>query len=391
MSVQGSIYEVFKIRSADGKNEVDMYSAQFRVGNIYYYENILSPFITGIVTIISTSAAATSQEDTQERTGSLHTSLPLEAGCEVFLKIKDDIGKGLDFSSKKDAYKRLYVNEVQVIDKKSNSEIVQLRLVSKLGWVNNTERVTACYRGKISESVKNIVKSKLGIDDDKINIDDSSNSYSFSGMTKRPFDLIAMLAKQTIPKNTANPGYFGFETKSGFNYISADSIINAEPYDKTYFYDGKVQSSQQTKDDKNDYKINSLTVKKDQNLTKQIRSGVYANKTIFLNPASYKFTEIEITSEDLKLFKDPKFSTLGKTPETPNILKDDMNEGARYHRVQTAVLNIGAEKENIDVNNSPELYYAAGSTRYNILSSVKPILIFTSKNNYSLITILFTN
>ena len=117
MSGQGSIYEVFKIRSADGKNEVDIYSAQFRVGNIYYYENILSPFVTGIVTIISTSAAATSQEDTQERTGSLHTALPLEVGCEVFFKIKDTIGKGLDFSSKKDAYKRLYVNEVQVIDK----------------------------------------------------------------------------------------------------------------------------------------------------------------------------------------------------------------------------------------------------------------------------------
>jgi len=108
MSVQGSIYEVFKIRSADGKNEVDIYSAQFRVGNIYYYENILSPFVTGVVTIISTSGAAESQEDTQGRLGSLHTALPLEAGCEVFLKIKDDIGKGLDFSSKRNTYKRLW-------------------------------------------------------------------------------------------------------------------------------------------------------------------------------------------------------------------------------------------------------------------------------------------
>ena len=369
MSVQGSIYEVFKIRSADGKNEVDIYAAQFRVGNIYYYENILSPFVTGIVTIVSTSAAATSQEDTQERTGSLHTALPLEAGCEVFFKIKDTIGKGLDFSSKKDAYKRLYVNEVQVIDKKSNSEIIQLRLVSKLGWVNNTERVTACYRGKISESVKNIVKSNLGLDDDKINVDDSSNSYSFSGMTKRPFDLIAMLAKQTIPQNTANPGYFGFETKSGFNYVSADSIINAEPYDKTYFYDGKVQASQQTKDDKNDYKINSLSVKKDQNLTKQIRSGVYANKTIFFNPQTYAFTEIDITVAEPKLFKNPKFSTLGKTPDVPSILDENFKEGKKFHRVQTAVLNIGGEKENIDPNNSPELYYAAATTRYNLLFS----------------------
>tara|TARA_B100000287_G_scaffold396750_1_gene412698 strand:+ start:104 stop:1438 length:1335 start_codon:yes stop_codon:yes gene_type:complete len=369
MSAQGSIYEVFKIRSADGKNEVDIYSAQFRVGNIYYYENILSPFVTGVVTIISTSAAATSQEDTQERMGSLHTALPLEAGCEVFLKIKDDIGKGIDFSSKRDTYKRLYVNEVQVIDKKSNSEIIQLRLVSKISLVNNTERITKHFRGKISESVRKILRSNLGLSRNRIKIDDSSNSYSFMGMTKRPFDLIAMLAKQTIPKNTANPGYFAFETKSGFNYVSADSIINAEPYKKTYFYDGKVQASQQTKDDKNDYKINSLSVNKDQNLTKQIRSGVYANKTVFFNPASYQFTEIDITVSDGKLFKNTKFSTLGKKPSIPGILSAFFKKGKKVHRIQTAILNIGGEKENVDPNNSPEFYYAAGTTRYNLLFS----------------------
>ena len=369
MSGQGSIYEVFKIRSADKKNEVDIYSAQFRVGNIYYYENILSPFITGIVTIISTSAAAESQQDTQGRMGSLHTSLPLEAGCEIFMKIKDTIGKGINFSSKTDPFKRLYVNEVQVIEKSSTSEIIQIRFISKIGWVNNTKRVTKHFRGKISESVRKILRSNLGLFQSMINIDDSSNSYSFMGMTKRPFDLIAMLAKQTIPKNTANPGYFAFETKSGFNYVSADSIINAKPYPKTYFYDGKVQASQQTRDDKNDYKINSLSIKKDQNLTKQIRSGVYANKTIFFNPATYAFTEIDITVENDKLFKDPKFSTLGKKPELPSILDEDFKEGNKFHRVQTAVLNIGGEKENVDPNNSPEMYYAAGTTRYNLLFS----------------------
>ena len=63
MSVQGAKYEIFKIRSADGKNEVDIQKGQFRIGNIYYYENILSPYITGIITIISTSSAAQSKEE----------------------------------------------------------------------------------------------------------------------------------------------------------------------------------------------------------------------------------------------------------------------------------------------------------------------------------------
>ena len=369
MSVQGAKYEIFKIRSADGKNEVDIQKGQFRIGNIYYYENILSPYITGIITIISTSSAAQSKEDTQERLGSLHTSLPLEAGCEIFMKIKDTIGKGLDFSSKRNTFKRLYVNEVQVIDKSSTSEILQIRFISKIGVINNSRRVTKHYRGSISGSVKKILKDKFKLPNNIIKIDDSSNSYSFMGMTKRPFDLITMLAKQTIPKNTANPGYFAFETKSGFKYISADSIVNAKPYKKTYHYDGNVQSSQQSKSDENDFKIGALTIKKDQNLVDQIRSGVYANKTIFFNPSSYQFTEIDITVENDDLFKDPKFSTLGKTPELPSILDEDFKEGNKFHRVQTAVLNIGGEKENVDPNNSPEMYYAAGTTRYNLLFS----------------------
>lgn len=372
--VQGSKYEIFKIISANGGNSVELgndeykeYGAPFRIINIFFYENILSPYITGVITIQSTLDAAVDQNDIQERRGSLHSALPLEVGCRILLKVKDSLGKGIDYSDESDPFKQLYVDEVQVVSKNSSMETVQLRVVSKIGWNNNTRRVTSSYKNRISDSVRRILKNELKMPNDMINVDSSSNSYSFAGMTKRPFDLIAMLARQTIPENTANPGFFAFETRSGFNFVSADSIINKEPYEHEYWYAGGGKDK--VNDERTNYEIATLKTQQDQNLTSQIRSGVYANKTIFFNPASYKFTEIEITSEDLKLFKDPKFSTLGKTPETPNILKDDMNEGARYHRVQTAVLNIGAEKENIDVNNSPELYYAAGSTRYNILFS----------------------
>ena len=101
----------------------------------------------------------------------------------------------------------------------------------------------------------------------------------------------------------------------------------------------------------------------------QIQSGVYANKTVFFNPQTYAFTEIDINVKDGKLYKDPKFSTLGKQPNTPSVVDEDFQEGTKYHRIQTAVLNVGAEREDIDPNNSPEYYYAAGSTRYNILFS----------------------
>ena len=374
--VQGSKYEKFKIISANGRNSVELgndeykeYGAPFRILSIFFYENILSPYITGVITIQSTLDAAVDQDDTQGRRGSLHSALPLEVGCRILIKIKDTLGKGINYTDIRDPFKQLYVDEVKVLTKNASRETVQLRVVSKIGWTNNTKRVTAFYNSRISDSVRRIVRRELKMPTDMIKVDDSSNSYSFAGMTKRPFDLIAMLAKQTIPQNTANPGYFAFETRSGFHFISADSIINKEPYEQKYWYDGGVPCH--INEEHSDYKIATFTTEQDQNLSSQIRSGVYANKTIFFNPASYKFTEIDISADSGKLFKDPKFSTLGKTPEVPKVLVDDMNEGSKFHRVQTAVLNIGAEKENVDVNNSPELYYAAGSTRYNILFSQK--------------------
>ena len=58
----------------------------------------------------------------------------------------------------------------------------------------------------------------------KVDVTPTSNTYSFAGMSKRPFDLIAMLAKQSMPANQANPGYFAFETKSGFKFSVSASL-----------------------------------------------------------------------------------------------------------------------------------------------------------------------
>ena len=366
---QAPIYEKFVLISADGSKSVSVDDAQFRVTDIYYYENILSPNITGIVTLVSTIGVSESSDDIQNRVGSLHSYLPLEVGCELLLKVKNYIGEGLDFSSTTNPHKRLYINEVKVIEKTSTSEIIQFRFVSRIGWTNPTKRVTRHFDGRISESVKNILKNDLKLPDDLIQVDDSSNSYSFAGMTQRPFDLMGMLAKQTIPQNTVGAGYFCYETKSGFKYISVDTLINSNPYPENYNYNSFIESGYQSSDVENQFKIESLTVSQDQNLLNQIRTGVYATKTIFFNPANCKFTEIDISVNNDKLYKNPKFSTLGKTPTIPKILEEEFNAGNRFHRVETAILNIGGDKETTTPNNNPEFYFAAAAARYNLLFS----------------------
>ena len=368
-AAQQAIYEKFIILSADGQNSADLYEGQFRVISFDYFENILSPFITGSVVISSSSGAAKSKDDRQGRLGSLHTSLPLRAGCQLLVKIKSEIGEVLDYSNANDDYKKLYVTDLKVLERGSTSETTEIKFSSRTAWLNETTRVSNRFKGKISDSVKTILKNSLQFKDDDITVDASSNSFSFVGMRKRPLDLISMLCIRTVPSSIINPGYFCFETKSGFKFISADTMINQDPFERTYTYNGQMISYTQLKDDSNDYKVSALDTVKDQNLISQIRSGVYASKNIFFNPSTLGFKEIDISVDKQGLTEDPKFSSLGKKDKPPALLQSDFNSGKKYHRVQTAIFDCGAETLSTDINNSPELYYAAGSTRYNILFS----------------------
>ena len=367
-AAQSSIYEKFIIISADGQNRADIAEAQFRVISFDYYDNILSPYITGTVIISSTSGSAKSNDDKQNRLGALHSSLPLRAGCTLLVKIKTEVGEALNFSVESDEYKKLYVTDVKVLDKNSTSETLQIRFSSRTAWLNETNKITRRFTGSISDSVKKILKVDLSFKDEQINVDPSSNSYSFEGMRKRPLDLISMLCIRTVPSSVTNPGYFCYETRNGFNFVSADSLINQDPFERVYTYTGQPIATAELKDDSNNYKIASLNTFKDQSLLSQIRTGVYSSKNVFFNPATLGFTEIDISVEDKKLTQDPKFSSLGKKEGAPQFLFGGKN-GKKYHRIQSAIFNVGAEGLSTDVNNSPELYYAAGSTRYNIMFS----------------------
>lgn len=361
-AAQASIFEEFIITSDDGSNSVNLYDGQIRIISFDYFESILSPCITGTVIISSGSDAAVSREDPQNRVGSILSHLPLRAGSIISTKIRTKNGV-LNFSG--DDYKVLYVTKVVPLIQDSNSETISIKFTSKIGWLNETTRITRSFNGKITKSVESILTKELGIKSNKIFIEEAINSLTFTGMRKRPFDLlIGLLLKQSIPPNTVNPGYFCYETKSGFNYVSIDTLINREEFKIPYEYNGKNISSFETKDDSADFKVATFSTEKDQDLLMQIRSGMYATKNLFFNPLTFKFTEI-----DISVITNSKFSSLGKKQKLPRILDQDFNEGKKYHRVQSAILDIGSNTEEKTQNNNPELYYAAGTTRYNALFS----------------------
>lgn len=362
------IYESFRLLSADGTNFVDLYEAQFRVITFDIYENILSPYITGSVTIASSGGVG--NDEKLNRTTSLRNFLPLEVGCSILVKIKPQLGKTIDYSRGIDDYKFLYIDKVSTI-KDSTSESYVISFRTKVSLMSDTKRVTHRYNGNISDSIRKIIGEYLELDNNDIEVTPTANEASFSGNQKRPLDLIIDMASRSIPANTANPGYLCYETIGKFNFVSFDKLINAEP-EYEYKYNGALVATEELKDESNNFKIASLELIKDQDLLSQIRTGVYASKSIFFNSLTYSFTEIDISVVDGKLSNDPKFSALGNKYKTPSILEKGFKESKKIHRINTSVIDIGAEKEKIspnDKNNDPEVYIAASATRYNLMFS----------------------
>jgi hypothetical protein len=365
-----ALYEIFQIISSDGQRKVDLYEAQFRVTSFDIFENILSPYITGRVSITSSGAAAKDEE--RNRMTSLRSGLPLETGCMLKVKIKPQLGKTIDYSRPIDAYKVLYVDKVSTA-KDSTSEILELSFTSHIAILNDTNRVLERFNNRISASVKKIIENYLELDSSKINITETSNSASFSGNQKRPLDLIIDMASRSVPAKTANPGFLCYETIDKFNFVSFDELINRES-DFEYNYNGVLIATEQLRDESNNFKVADMRIEKDQDLLKQIRSGVYSSKSIFFNSLTYGFTEIDISVVDGKLSEDPNFASLGEKYKVPSILEKGFKGSKKIHRINTAVIDIGAEKENISVNdknNDPEVYIAAVATRYNLMFSQK--------------------
>ena len=281
-----------------------------------YFENILESSVTAILTVSNAY--------------SLVSQLPIRGGEKVYL----DIATGSGDFTLNDEKKVLYVYKVSGIDSERMAENSNIHLVSREFLTNETSRCEKKYTGKISGTVKNILKEKLLTDkfEDK-NIEETSNSYAFIGNMKKPFHTLQWLCPKSISKSAGEldpsgekateqglskgtSGFLFYENAEGFNFRSIDSLVskkriqNSEANDETIFtysYTGKVIESNNPQ---NNFKILNFVVDKNIDLRKALRVGTYSNKTYFYNTNTH---EISIYSYHLsEQIKDKKLGTQDK-------------------------------------------------------------------------------
>ena len=341
-----SKYNTIEI-TKEGKEPVELNAGCISVD---YYESLYSPVVTASIVYID---AGGNVENDKGKLTTVKEALPIEGLEEVKVKITTKTGE-LDFTKEDNVFK---VNRAPVITKEANREVVLLDLVNKKEKQNDDTAIFDKYRGKISDTVKKILKEKLELSNDKVEVDDTQNNYNFVGRGRGALNIVRDLCKRSVPVN-GDAGYFFYQTKSKFKYKAIDELIKQDPFEEPYVYTGALRSDMETKTDSNDFKIMmEPQFLKDNDITKALKSGTYRSRNVFFNP--YTFEHQEITYD---ITKDGVKETLGKPPKFAEDVKG-------FTKTNHHILDIGSldDEPSVEVNNDPREWQAKSVMRYNLL------------------------
>ena len=315
-----------------------------------YYESLYSPTVTANVMYMD---AGGNLEDDKNKLTSVKEALPITGLEDLFFNITNETGE-LKFV-KKDAFK---VSKAPVMTRESNRQAVLLSLVSPKMKDNNDTPIFDKYKGKISDTVKKILKEKFKISNDKVDIEPTQNGYNFLGKGRGGLDLILDLCKRSVPVK-GDAGFFFYQTKSGFKFKSINELLSQKPDFTLVYFGGFKQDN--TEDGGNDNKIMMPPrFEKDQDVMKALKGGVYRSRNIFFDPRTFCYEEV---TYDISA-KDGIKKTLGGAPP----FADDVKSFTKtFHHI----LDVGSLDSNpsTEINNDPRDWQASSVMRYNLLHS----------------------
>jgi hypothetical protein len=308
-----------------------------------YYEDILSPTITAKVLFSATEILTKDGSEEVKLVGGEIVSFDILVPDFENLNIENMVIRSV--SADKTGRQGLYV----------------LELVSKESVANETTRIVKKFNQPISDIVKEIIMTLKTTKE--IKIDKTFNLYNFVATTKRPFETIIWLCPKSVPQDMGTPGFFFYETQDGYNFLSANNLLvgGGGEYKQKY---SQKENRENPGDEKNNFKILSSGIQKNNDIMTSLRSGMYSNESLFYNAFTQEFTPIKFTLKE-------KFGTTTKTiadsssPKLPDKLEDTIS------RISLKMLDPGALTAANKFENEQDLpkYQAESAVRYSLLYS----------------------
>ena len=314
---------------------------------IDYYESIESPSISMTITFIDIDQVI-------GRKG-------ITGGEYVDLIVKIDDEDADDFKIMHNKQKMI-LNSVRNMVTESNKQVATLEFVSVETLVNETARVNKKYTGNISDIVKELlvgdtrgiqtgktlygpVDEKLG--DENVKKDRATNSYSFVGNLKRPFDTIQWLCPKA-QSATDDFGFLFYETLDGYHFRSIKSLLEQDAV--TY---------QQTDAQGISNKILQNNLNQTNDIGTNLRMGMYANRTLYIDIENHTLKEVDFDITKLDTKKKLKFlKDIEKSPSRLMLKVSDVGVSQK-----------GSEKKDTKPNSELDVYKNKSYTRTSLLFS----------------------
>ena len=314
---------------------------------IDYYESIESPSISMTISFIDIDQVI-------GRKG-------ITGGEYIDLIVKIDDEDADDFKILHNQQKMI-LNSVRNMVTESNKQVATLEFVSVETLVNETARVNKKYTGNISDIVMELlvgdargiqtgktlygpVDEKLG--DENIEKDRATNSYSFVGNLKRPFDTIQWLCPKA-QSATDDFGFLFYETLDGYHFRSIKSLLEQDTV--TY---------QQTDAQGIANKILQNNLNQTNDIGMNMRMGMYANQTIYIDIENQTLNTVKFKASDIKLKKKATLpANIQDYPTRLMVRVDDVG-----------VAQVGAAKTDVQPKSELAKYQNKSYIRNNLLFS----------------------
>ena len=267
------------------------------VTHFYHIEDILSPSYEAKMILMDNAL-------------DLMSSMPIQGNERVVVEVEDA------FKNRYQYYYRVWTvfNRVNA----ERKQIYTLGLTSAEGLDNEGVRLSMAREGLISDVVTNLLREKLKVREDQLDIEKTKTGCKIIPTKQSVFSAIRSLQCKAVPekdytefRSTSNnpsgeiaevsndtevgtdanltkdgsAGYVFFQTRKAFNFKSFDALASSEPVG------GEFYLTPAKRDNENPNKIQEVVYRQEIDMMRKLREGAYSSLSCFFNLNTGKYEE----------------------------------------------------------------------------------------------------
>jgi len=246
----------------------------------------------------------------------------------------------------------MVVNSMTPLYEDGSKNVINLNLVSE-EFLRNEMGESRCrsrFNGNISDNIEKIFKDRLK-SKKPLDIERTSNDYNFLGNGRKPYYILNILSKQSIPEGgeDGSAGFLFFETADGYQFKSIDKLFDKQQK-KSYIFNNSTDAKEGIPAGY-DGKILQHQADSSINVQSKMNMGAYKTKLVMFDPYNCKYVVDEKTADEAVKKKKVKLAgkKLPKFNEKFNTPTKDYTR-TTFMMIDSGTLPSGATEEQIKEN-----------------------------------------